>query len=175
MNRQISMSAFEDWLGLSRKTSSSSKPPGTRLALASRGLLGVAACLWLIAMVLAPTTSGVGAALSGHKLADLVGSGAVGGRIPRIMGPIWYTMPIGAALLLATLGLNGIVARLVRLVAALLAAVSAVGFAGLLTRFNWARLGPGSWCAIAGAAFVLTAVGIEGATFLRLRRTDGVL
>jgi hypothetical protein len=145
------------------------------LALASRGLLGVAACLWLAAVELAPTTSGVGAALSGHKLADLVGSGAVGGRTPRIMGPIWYTMPIGAALVLATLGLNGNVARLVRLAAALLAGASAVGFAAFLTRLDWARFGPGSWCAIAGAAFVMTAAVIEGVTFLGSRRTDGVL
>ena len=175
MARHISISAHEDRLGLGRRTSSSPTPPGPRLALVSRGLLGVAACLWLAAVVLAPTASGVGAALSGHKLADLVGSGAVGGGIPRIMGPIWYAMPIGAALVLATLGLNGIAARLVRLAAALLAAASAVGFAALLTKLDWARFGPGSWCALAGAAFVLTAAGVEGAAFLRLRRTDGVL
>lgn len=147
----------------------------SRPALASRGLLGVAACLWLIAVLLAPTTRGVGAALSGHKLADLVGSGVVGGGVPRIMGPVWYAMPIGAAVVLATLGLSGGVAWMVRFSAAALAAASAVGFAAFLTRFHWVRFGPGLWCGIVGAAFVLTAAVIEGVTFLRSRRTDGVL
>jgi hypothetical protein len=144
-------------------------------ALAARVLLGVAACLWLVAVVLAPTTSGVGAALSGHKLADLVGSGAVGGRVPRIMGPIWYMMPIGAAVVLATLGMTSALARLVRFSAAVLAAAAAVGFAIFLTRLQWGRMGPGSWCGLAGAAFVLTAALVEGGTFLRMGRIDGVL
>jgi hypothetical protein len=125
--------------------------------------------------VLAPTTRGVGAALSGHELADLVGSGVVGGGVPRIMGPVWYAMPIGAAVVLATIGLTGAVAWLVRFSAAVLAATSAVGFAAFLTRFDWVRFGPGSWCGIAGAAFVLTAAVIEGVTFIRSGRIDGVL
>jgi hypothetical protein len=126
-------------------------------------------------MVLAPSARGVGAALSGHKLADLVGSGAVGGGIPRIMGPIWYTMPIGAAVILMTLGMTGAAPRLVRFSAAFLAAASAVGFAAFLTRFHWARFGPGTWCGLAGVALVLAAGVIEGLAFLRLGRIDGVL
>jgi hypothetical protein len=175
MERQLSMSALEDWLRVGRRSRSSPEPPVRRLALASRGLLGVAACLWLLTVMLAPTTRGSGAALSGHKLADLVGSGALGGGVPRIMGPIWYLTPMCAAVVLATLGLDGGAARLVRFASALLAGAAAVGFVAFLTSLDWVRFGPGSWCAMAGAALVLVAAGIDSATFLRQRRTHGVL
>ena len=148
---------------------------GLPLMLTSRALLGVATCFWLAAVWLAPTRSGVGAALSGHHLADLIGSGAIGGAVPPIMGPIWYAMPIGAAVVLATLGLTGTVARLVRFSVALLATGSALGFTTLLTRFDWARFGPGSWCAVTGAVFALVATAIEVQRSYDSRRIGNVL
>lgn len=169
------MSAHDDRLELGRRTSSSPKPPRTRLALASRALLGIAACLWLVAVVLEPTTRGIGAALPAHKLADLIGSATIADGVPRIMGPIWYLMPIGAAIMLGTLGLAGRIAVMIRFGAGFLAAASAVGFTVFLTKLHFTNLGPASWCAVGGAALVLVAVVIEGASLLPAGRIENVL
>lgn len=136
-----------------------------------RILLAAAACMWLATVVLAPATRGVGAALSGHELADLIGSKSLGGRVPAIVGPLWYLMPLSATVVLATLGLGGAAAGAVRIAAALLASVVALGFTAMLAR--WATVGPGSWCAIAGAALAFLAVAIE--IGIRSRRTRSVL
>jgi hypothetical protein len=147
--------------------------PGT--ALLARALLGVAACLWLAAVQLAPTTRGVGAALSGHRLADLIGSGSVGGAVPRVIGPLWYAMPVGAAVVLVTLGMAGTVARAVRLACSLLASASALGFVVFLADTRGASLGPGAWCAVAGALLALVATAIEVPALLGRGRVESVL
>jgi hypothetical protein len=147
------------------------KPNIRTLRLTQRMLLALAACMWLATVILTPSKSGVGAALSGHELADLIDSGSVGRRVPPVMGLAWYLMPLSAAVVLATLGLRGSVANMLRSAAALLAISSALGFTVLLTR--WATLGPGSWCAVGGAGMALVAIAIEAVT--RSRRSSSVL
>ncbi len=141
----------------------------------SRGLLGLAAGLWLASAFLVPSTRGVGASLSSHQLADLVGSGALGGLVPRALGPLWYLTPLGAALVLGTLGLPGTPARAIRALAALIACACATSFAVSLTHLRPTRLGPGSWCALAASALALVALVLERSLLPRTERIQGVL
>jgi hypothetical protein len=132
------------------------------MIVADRRLLAVAAVLWLGAVVLAPTTSGAGAALSGHALADLIGSHAGLPGVPRWLGPAWYAMPLAAAVVLVTLGAEGRRAARTRHAAALTAGVVGVAFLVLVTHLQVTRFGLGAWCEIAGAALVPSAFAISG-------------
>ncbi len=141
----------------------------------SRTLFGVAALLWLAAAFLPATTVGSGSTLSSHRLADLIGSGVLSSSVPQWVGPAWYAMPVGAALLLMALGLNGTRGILLRLGAALLATASALVFGAYASKLDVSRIGTGLWCGIAGSACAIVAAAIEVAQLTRAAGSPRVL
>jgi hypothetical protein len=139
-----------------------------------RLLLGIAALLWLASMVLPLTTRGTGSALPGHALADLASAGRLPDR-PRWLGTAWYLMPIGAAVMLASLGLTGPLASAVRWTAAATAAASALIFTVLVTHLDIARFGAGAWTAIAGSGAAACACGLTALQHLKGGNADVLL
>lgn len=129
-----------------------------------RVLLGLAAILWLASMALPMTTRGNGSTLSGHELADLAGSGRLPGQA-RWHGLAWYVMPLGGAVVLASLGLRGASASVLRWTAATAATASAVLFTVLMTRLDVERFGTGTWTAIAGSVLAACALGVTARTY----------
>lgn len=139
-----------------------------RVDAAARVLLGLAAILWLASMALPMTTRGNGSTLSGHELADLASSGRLPGQA-RWHGPAWYVMPLGGAVVLASLGVSGAAASAARRIAATAATASALLFTVLVTRLEVDRFGAGAWTAIAGSGLAACAFGITA----RQRRKEG--
>lgn len=136
-------------------------------------LFSVAAALWLFAAFLPSTASGSGATLSGHRFADLMASGVLSVSAPTWLGLLWYAMPICAALLLMALGLRGRRGRWVRVGAAALGTVSALGFAAAVSKLEPSRVGSGMWCGLLGSACAVSASCLE--QMLGNRRDAGVL
>jgi hypothetical protein len=137
-------------------------------------LLGLAAILWLAAMALPMTTRGNGSTLSGHELADLASSGRLPGQA-RWHGLAWYVMPLGGAVVLASLGLRGASARALRFVAAAAATASALLFTVLITRLDVERFGAGTWTAIAGSGLAACALGLTALQHRKERDADVLL
>ena len=142
--------------------------------LLGRALLGCAALLWLAAMFLPLTTRGAGLTLTGHELADLVGSGMFD-SVPPWVGVAWYAMPLCAALVLIGLGLEGRRVAIARWSASGLATAAALVSVSFVAGWDPSRMGSGLWAAAAGAACALLAAAIAGAQLVRVRRSARVL
>lgn len=127
----------------------------------SRAMFGIAALLWLVAAFLPATAEGSGATLSGHRFADLMASGVLSVSAPSWLGLVWYAMPIGAGLTLMALAVRGQRGVLLRVCAASLATVSAIGFAALVSKLEVSRFGSGMWCGVVGSACAVSASCLE--------------
>jgi hypothetical protein len=134
---------------------------GRPIPTATFGMLVIASMAWLAALQLSPTTRGLGAGLSGHELADLVGSGALGHSPPRWVGPVWYTTPIAGALLLITLAIDRPWATRARFAVATAGLAPALTLTALLTKLDLSRFGSGSWSMATGSVLAVGAVVVE--------------
>ncbi|MEV4422905.1 hypothetical protein AB0L40_23435 [Patulibacter sp. NPDC049589] len=133
----------------------------------SEALLGGAAALWLVGFFLPATASGSGSTISGRAFADLIGSGTLTVSAPRWFGAVLYLVPLAAAVLLVTLVSDHPSVVGLRLVAAAVATLAALAFAAVVADWRPARVGTGSWVAIAGSCLA-----VAGATST-LRRRGG--
>lgn len=143
-------------------------------AAAPRVLLGIAALLWLAAMVLPLTTRGVGSVLSGPALADLARDGGLP-SFPRWLGATWYLIPLGGAVVLTSLGMTGRPAEATRWAAATIAALAAAVFTVLVTDLDIQRFGAGAWAGTTGSALAAGAAAMTVVERKRDRRAHDVL
>lgn len=122
-----------------------------RLALAAGAVLVISS------FFLPYNDAGVGSAIAGHGLADLVLSGTISSWAPRWIGLVLYLLPLGGALVLVGLGLDATIGRVViGLGIAVTCSVSAL-FAAALGNDPIHAPGSGSWVLLCGLVAWATA------------------
>ena len=138
---------------------------------AARIVAAIGAVLVALAAFGTWTTHGVGSAINGQELADLLLTGTVDTWVPRWVGGVFYLIPLAGACVLLGLGLGGRVGGTVIVVAGTVAVVVSSLVVAALDGRPLSQPGSGARCLWAGMVLWLIAVVLVGTAQFTARRT----